>query len=280
MSTPSDVEVALAFAADHLEDLVVELPDERLLVRQHTGAGADQWIERDVRPVAAGPRRAIGTVQVHTAASFLDAIQRLTITPPTVYVDEDAMSLTAVLNDDDAGGNGWRDHRVALALRRTPPWEAWLKGQGLGDQQRFAERIEDGELEIVAPTPAEMLELAQTFHATTEAKFKSGTRLSSGQTQFVYEEEVKATGGVSPGSITIPERFSIKVRPFVGSDPFGVEARFRYRLKGGDLQMGYELIRAEDVEREAFLDVVKLVIENAPIVPGINVLHGPAVAPA
>lgn len=263
MTTPTaDIEAhgnavpfALAYAEDRALKDTIELSNGLVLVRQRQAGGGEVWLEKDGRaelhPDA--PLRSKGTIRVHTADSFVRAVTERGAA--TVYVDEDAHALVAVLNDDRIGAPGFRDYRVSLELRATPEWKAWKDGAGLGGQQRFAERIEDGEAEIVSPSPAEMLDIAQTFHASVGIDFRSGTRLANGQTQLVMVENVEGTAGAS-GAVTVPEEFLIHVRPFLGSTVFEVRARLRYRIgKDHGLQIGYVLVRPHDIEREAFGEV-------------------------
>jgi uncharacterized protein YfdQ (DUF2303 family) len=260
----------LAWAESHLLDDTVQLHDDITLVRRRTGEGSETWQLYDMNQIdGAGPHRPQGTIAVHDASSFAAAVthRRSPETEAVVYVDETAMALVAVLNDDDGPGNlpGWRDYRVALALRRTPEWDAWKDGQGLGTQQDFAERIEDGLPEITDPAGAVMLEVAQSFSASVDVKFRSGSRLSSGETQFTYEEEITATaGGTKVGAISVPDVFRLSVQPFIGSDDYAVAARLRYRLRAGDLQIGYYLVRPDTVERDAFTDITGAVEEAMP----------------
>lgn len=198
------------------------------------------------------PRRARGTTTVYDAAGFTAAVRQREVIPATVYGDEERMALVAVLNDDTGGEIGWRDYRVDLALRRTPEWNHWKANQGLGAQERFAETVEEGLAEIEEPEPATMLELAQTFHATTTSRFKKGARLQSGQVQVQYEEEVDAKAGTA-GTILIPETFTLIVRPFFGAERFRVKAWLRFRLLAGKFEIGYKLDRPDEVERQAFV---------------------------
>lgn len=215
----------------------------------------------DLERYADTPRRSAGTVRVHDSAGFVAAVQKRApgVEELTLYADEETTALVAVLNDDTSVTPGWRDYRVELSLRKRPEWVHWRSLDGhLVSQERFAAHVEDGLEELVRPGAAEMLDLAQTFHATTAARFKGGHRLASGARQFVYEEDVDASAGPG-GEVAIPETFELAVRPFFGSDRFAVDARFRFTLKAGDLSLGYKLNRPDDVERAAFLAVVTAV---------------------
>lgn len=172
------------------------------------------------------------------------------------YADPDALTVTAVLNGHRTDAPGWGDHRATLTLRLTPEWKHWvaLNGQ-LVDQVKFSEHIEDGLAEIVDPPGAEMLELAQTFQANTKVAFKSFRQLDNGQRQVSYEETIDAKAGTK-GNITIPPRFQLGLAPFEGAEPFRVDARLRFRIREGDLKIGYVLDRPDVVIRSAFDDLL------------------------
>lgn len=206
------------------------------------------------------PRRSIGTSVVYSAESFVELFQKLTgedaavvRSSARIYADEPHRALIAVLNDDTDEVAGWRDRRIELQLRPTPEWEHWTSRQGLRDQQTFAETIEEGLKEIVSPSAAEMLELAQSFQASVSAKFKQGGQLSNGRRQFTYEEDIQASAG-NEGQIIIPGEFRLSVTPFIGGEHVDITARLRYRLPpaGGALTIGYKLDRPHEAELAAF----------------------------
>lgn len=206
----------------------------------------------DHERLADKPRRAVANVEVRDAAGFAAAVAQRTFQTAALYADDETMALTAILNDDHGQTAGWRDNRVTLALRRTPEWEHWTGRDGvMVDQKAFALHVEDGLHDIIRPAAADMLDLAQTFEATTSAKFKGGQRLASGERQFVYEEEIDAAGGKG-GQVQIPDTFTLSVAPFYGSPPVELVARFRYTLRANVLALGYKLDRPKQVELEAF----------------------------
>lgn len=225
----------------------------------------------DVERYGSKPRRSLGTINVHDAAGFTAAVvQRVgegVDFPAVVYADEERMALVAVLNDDYATEPGWRDHRVELALRKRPEWEHWRRQDGhLLGQEAFAEHIEDGLAELVSPAPGVMLDIAQTFSASTSGRFKGGHRLADGRRQFVYEEDIDASAG-DTGTVAVPEIIELAVRPFFGADRFAVTARFRFRLRNGELTLGYKLDRPDDVERAAFAAIRDGVAESLNTTP-------------
>ncbi len=164
--------------------------------------------------------------------------------------------VAAEIVDDRAG---WGRHTAALAVRRTPEWEHWLRLDGkLVGQETLAEHLLDGAGEITRPPAADMLELAESFQATSKVDFESASRLDSGQRRLTYSETVAAKAG-RKGQLDIPTEFTLGVAPFEGSPAYAVTALFRYRINGGNLQVGYKLVRPNDVELHAFTDIVAVV---------------------
>lgn len=222
------------------------------------------------------PRRTSGLAKFDDAESFTEYYK---VHAPAdlvfLYASEEKRSVAAVFNDDQAGAPGWRDHRAVLELKHTPEWLHWTSASGrLINQVDFAEHIEAGLAEIVKPTAADMLELAQSFEATSKNEFKSSHRLSSGQRELVYAEKVEAGAGANR-KIPIPDTFDLGIAPWIGADRFKVTARLRYRIEGSRLLLGYTLVRPHEVLTDAFSQVLERLGEST----GATVLRG-APAPA
>jgi uncharacterized protein YfdQ (DUF2303 family) len=161
-------------------------------------------------------------------------------------------------------------HRATFTAQRTEDWQHWAKADGkMLSQTAFAEHLEDGINGIVQPAAAEMLELAQFFHAKNDVAFKSAQRLDSGEAQFRYEETISAKAG-QKGDLNIPTVFVLGLAPYDGTDPYRVEARFRYRLNQGELTLGYKLVRPDLVLKSAFGDITTEVQSQT----GLSVLAG------
>lgn len=244
------VDTAIASVFPHLID-----PDQRYTVVVPDG-GTLEVVDLDGKRDA--PRRTKGTYTVSNVDSFIALAKGQASDATTVWVNEAARTVTAVINDATSAAPAWADHRVVLALALTPEWEHWTRGDGnLMDQQAFAEHIEDGLSEIREPDAATMLEIAQSFHASTNAEFRSAQRLSNGQVQVQYDEEIKASAG-QKGELEVPQKILLGIAPFVGEEPYAVDARLRYRLGGGKLRLGYKL----DHPERALRDAIELIAEK------------------
>lgn len=214
--------------------------------------------------------RKTGTTVVRDGESFLAYYAKHHDDPTEVYSDVEALSVTAVLNAHDADVPDFGDHRLILSLRRTKAWTEWLALDGkLVDQDRFANFLEDQLPYLDTPDAATMLEIAQSIKATTKAEFQSSSRLQSGERKFSFVEDTKASAG-SKGDIAIPETFVIAVPPFEGAGAYRMTARFKYRLGGGQLALGFKLEQPEERAKAAFAEILASIaaVVDTPILNG------------
>ncbi|WP_031465984.1 DUF2303 family protein [Sciscionella sediminilitoris] len=202
------------------------------------------------------PQRARGGAVLHDLPSFLTYVNRLGAPETTIWAHERVGTVSAVFNDHGGSTPGWRDHTARLALQPDPDWQLWTNSDGsLGDQEWFAEHIEDTAHTIRNPDAATMHMIAMTFKAHSKAEFNRSTRLESGDVALTYSEETTAKAG-GKGNIEVPERFAIELRPFVGAEPQQLIARLRYRIRDGGLRIGYKLLRPDEARRQAFETIV------------------------
>lgn len=220
------------------------------------------------------PLRARGTATLHEPADFAEYVNRLKLTQcTTLWADLDRSTVTAVLDDHATYSDpGWRSHTVALALKVDPDWQAWANYDGkLIPQDRFAEFLEETAHTVISPDAATMLEVATTFRAKRSADFSSSTRLQSGDVQFAYSEDTKASAG-RKGSLEVPERFTVRVTPWIGVQPVELTARLRYRIDGeGRLGIGFALLRPDLAKRRAFAEIIaslREAIDGVPLLTG------------
>lgn len=209
------------------------------------------------------PARTTGTVQVSDVDSLHHYWQIFADDRAQVYADRDAQRLIAVLDHADSMSTDWGKHRIVLQLRQSEAWAAWAgRDNKLTAQADFAEFLEDNRADIFDPASADLLEIAQSLQATTNASFKSGYKLVNGQKQLTYTETVSATAGEN-GTLAIPEVFTLRLPVYRGADVADeVIARLRYRIGNGQLVIGFKLYRPADVVDAAFNGVVQLVAEK------------------
>lgn len=218
------------------------------------------------------PRRSRGVISLYDASSFLAALEQRSTGTPVLYADEAKLALVGVLDDDHADIPGWRQYRVSLTMRPTSAWATWRSGSDkLFTQEEFAEFVEEHSADFISPDSATMLDLAQSIEGTLHAKFQMGSRLSDGARQVSWVEDVTTRAGKA-GQLSIPDRFTLALRPFLESDRVSVEALLRLRIRDGQLRLAYRLIRPDELERAVFASIVSEVSEEG----GRLVLRGPA----
>lgn len=226
----------------------------------------------DLERYARNPRRARGTVHPGTVYDLVSYLKRFGDERLTVWVHPSNGRVEAVLDDHlprsaAVEGTvvvgelpGFGDHRAILDLAHTPEWDLWTANDSRSfNQTDFAEHIEANGKEIVEPTAADMLEIAQSFHAASTATFRSAKRLTDGTTQMQYDESTTASAGKS-GDMVVPAELKLAIRPFVGEPAYAVTARLRYRVSGGNLSLSYKLDRPDDVVRDALAGVASRLV--------------------
>lgn len=208
------------------------------------------------------PERKTGTYRPATVAAFLEYVDTQHLADAsTIWVHPTSGRVEAII-DDSGDEPGYGQHRVVLQLTTTPEWDFWAgQDKEMLSQESFAEHIEGGLEEIVEPDAATMLEIAQSFHATSSAAFRSATRLASGEQQLQYDEEVKASAGAK-GELTVPTVILLAIAPFIGEEPYKLTARLRFRLNSGQLRLGYLLDRPDSVKRDALEGVAEKIAEK------------------
>lgn len=205
------------------------------------------------------PSRKTGTVTVSDVPSFLAVYGKHASPDAEVYADRTRGTITAIL-DAHSGYGGipqWQGHRVVLKLKHTDAFNEWATVNGkLMGQVSFAEHIENRRADIIEPTAADVLELAQTFQATTKVDFKSSTILKSGQRQLSYVESINASAG-QRGEMAVPDHLQLAVAVYEGAAVAdAVTARLRFRIVDGRLNLGVVLDQLADVVQAAFEGVI------------------------
>lgn len=210
-----------------------------------------QW--PDGRPKA----RIDGVVRLYDTTSFTGYVAAYTDERTRVFADPKACSFTSVLDYHVAGDRKpeFLTHRALLQLEVDQRWKIWSDKDGYAfTQADFAEFIEDNYLDIDTPPAAAMLEVARDLHAKNDVSFDSKVSLKDGQTQFTYQENLKA--GVGIGDLEVPEKFSIRIPVFFGEQPVVLDMRLRYRITNQKLVFFYRMYRKQETLQQAFRTAV------------------------
>ncbi|QXT62740.1 DUF2303 family protein [Tessaracoccus palaemonis] len=178
-----------------------------------------------------------------------------------MWADIDRRTIKAILD----GGTGLRKHTATLQLKTSREWDEWAQVDGkLFKQAEFAQFLENHISTIAEPDGGTLLDVAQTLQATTSTVFKQQAILANGQRQFRWEETVDARAGQS-GDLKIPSELTLVLRPFQGSEPIALLARFRFQIREGVLSLGIKLAEPENAIEEAFGVLVNQLQTQVPV---------------
>ncbi len=163
------------------------------------------------------------------------------------------------------GFGGLRKHTATLSVKTSREWDEWKFIDGkLFDQAEFAGFIQDHISTIGAPDGGLLVDICETLTGTVGVQWKSGQLDASGQRKFQYEETIDGKAGAK-GDLAIPTELTLVLRPFQGSDPIAVTARFRFRINSGFVQMGVKLVEPERILEKAFDAIVSEVQDRVPV---------------
>lgn len=199
------------------------------------------------------PARKRGQIALNDAQSFINYFIKHS-EQGSIYAEIDPPKFIAVLDDHKSSTPGWRGHIANYSCPLSKEWKIWTNSnKRVMKQSEFAQFIEDNLLDIVDPPGADMLEISRSLEAKKKVNFASAIRLSNGQTELTYEEEIQGTA--AKGKLNIPELFSLGIPVLDGTDPYRVDARLRYRITDGSLVIWYDLLRPHKVLESAVMDV-------------------------
>lgn len=206
----------------------------------------------------AAPKLLKQAITVLTPNALLDYWEKFATDHSVMFVDVQNGKFHVVLDYHQSPESpAWGYHTVTYQCPQTPEWKKWTHFSGEKmNQVQFAFFIEENAPEIIAPSSAEMLEVATTLQAKNKVSFTSAIKLENGETQFQYVENMDEKAG-SNGQLTVPSLIKLAVKPLQGEPAYSMEARFRYRIdKEGGLLMWYDLIRPERIFEDAVNDVM------------------------
>ena len=98
------------------------------------------------------------------------------------------------------------------------------------------------------PTGQQLLEMATSFQASQDMRFKSAIRLQNGgvNMSFVQDDDTQTLA-----QMKMFEKIAIGIPVFWNGTAYQITARLRYRVKEGRLIFWYELIRNDKVLEDA-----------------------------
>lgn len=210
---------------------------------------------QDLEEYLGTPTRKRGTVVLNDVQSFIAYVLAEKGAATRLYGQYTPPGFVAVFNDHSEAAPAWKDYRASYACPLSTEWKTWTTQSGRQmSQADFAAFIENNLPDIAQPPAADMLEISRSLEAKKKVNFASGIRLSNGQNELTYEEQVSGTA--AKGKLQVPEEFTIGIPVLEGGIKYAVTARLRYRIAdGGALSMWFELVRPHKILEDAVFAV-------------------------
>lgn len=226
-------------------------------------AGGGVTYEEITDPKDIKPGRLAAGVTLAEPTSLAEYAKRFTTATGVLFGDVAAGVIKALLdyhkpsNDADGvvteGEATHNEHRATLKLRHSPEWDVWTAASGsMISQLDFAQFIEDNSPDIVSPTGADLLEIAQDFHAVRRADFRQIVRTDSDNERLEFTDETTPGATAGGRTVEVPTVFRISIPVYFGEPPVTLEARFRWAQAGTQLKLGMKLARLENVKQAEF----------------------------
>ncbi|SFI35776.1 DUF2303 family protein [Albimonas pacifica] len=263
----NDTRTLIDAAAEHVPQARLEeiaLPDGALAVV--TPAGATVRFE-DLEKFRAAPRRVRAEVRHETPASFCAYVKAYSDKARTrVLASLENREIVAHLDWHSAGEGGasWATHRAVWPAALTPAFEAWHSVHDKPMTQReFAEFLQDRCFDALAPSAADLMEVAQNFEVIRDVKFRQAINLSTGERQFQFTEDDQTRGAV-----TCPKLIRLRTGVFWGCDPVEWAARLAYNMLDGKLTFRVQIVRLDellDAEFERLVDAIAVDLPDVPV---------------
>ncbi len=220
-----------------------------------------QELERQLDPDR--PQRAKASPAFDDAASLIEYFNRFKDSQSTLFADIDSSTVRAVIDHHEAGkakdGARYHDHKASFTAKHSLEWLTWVKFSGQRmTQEQFATFIEDNAPDVKVPTAVELYAMALSLEAAGKSEFKSHKRLEDGSIAFTFVDEVNGTSNGMP----FPKQMEVLLRPYIGCTAQPLVAKLRFRNEGGKLSLWYDLLRHEQVKRDAFDAIVESIAQS------------------
>lgn len=188
-------------------------------------------------------------------ASFVFYVNRFKLSASLLFAQEAALTCVAKLDHSAPSDPSWGTHDASVEFQLSREWQTWVAANGKRmDQVAFAEFLENNLPDIAEPAGAVVLEMARTLELKKGVNFASAVRLDNGQQQLTYNEDIQ--GSAAKGTLALVDTFTLGLPPFERSALYKVTARLRFRLQESKLVLWFDLLRPQDVLRQAWDDAL------------------------
>lgn len=207
------------------------------------------------------PERIVQAVQLQTVDSLVDYVKTFRQAGTVLMADIDTNAIAGLVDYHTPDDANFVQHKAALTLAYSVEWKAWTAISGkLMPQQDFARFLEENAADIVAPSGADLLEVARDMRAVRSADFRRAVRTAGDDESFEYTETTEARS--KNGTVEVPSKFKLEIPVYFGQPVTELYAFLRWTLDDGKLALGVVLHRPEHVRQAVFQQIVLDVAER------------------
>ena len=198
---------------------------------------------RDLERSQRQPHRMRGKLSAETAGDFMAMVRSYGSPGTAIFLSAGDLlkqgfgSLVACFNYGavpQPGAAGWGDWTATYTLKLSRELTAWnAKADTAMTQFDFADLIDRRHHEMVSPTAAEMLEIAQKFAIYSTGKTDSKIDTKTGARSFAFSDEHTSD------STQLPAFIEIAIPVLQGGAAYRLKLRPRVRASGGNLLFSY-----------------------------------------
>lgn len=196
---------------------------------------------------------------------------------------ESKPSITTIYDYHRDGEPAWRKHRARYDFPLSDAWKRWtsIHGRELRVAE-FAQLLEDRLCDVAEPgaapagvvppgltlaSPAALSGLAGGLQIRADVSVTEIRRRDNGTATLQFSEEHR---GADDKPLVLPNGFLLALPVFVGSAPFAVPARLRYRLQQGSVLWTVSLYQHEEALRRAVTESAEAFAKDA----GVELFFG------
>lgn len=204
------------------------------------------------------PKLVTAAVQIDTAASMIDYVNRFKNPDTMLFADEARRQITAVI-DYHKESNGTDvsarlgQHVATLTLTHSDQWNTWSQSnETLMKHVDFATFLEENQFDVARPTGAELLELCRDLQVKEGYDFSSSVRFGD-TVKIEYQKENDVS---TKSSISFPVNFDLSLPVFFGEPNVSMMAWSRRKVERGALSLGYKLSQMDTIVAREFARIV------------------------
>ncbi len=210
----------------------------------------DGYNLNSLEPLQPEPNRFRGHFNTTVLNQFIDYIDQHGSADTGVFIDHVSMTAKAIIDQGNQSNPLWGKHTAAVALNRTPAYEALNRlNDNLLNQQAFIDFAEDWQDNVLFYYGDFANASAESFRKTIQAlrtlKTSATASTESEINNFSASRSAMESIEVSAGAYQPPTGFLFNVIPYDGFDSVSFDCQVRAITEGKEVKLKYRISKLE-----------------------------------